>query len=92
MGSVPFTQYLFPNGRTRPLIVTTSDSISEKAKSIIAKGYQFEAEIVPSNLVSLTIFNTKTEEDEYIEICSNGPSVIKAVDKLVLDAYKGIKP
>ena len=88
MRAIPFTLYLLPNGRQVQTSIEVPDEISAMAQEIRARGNRFECEILTTGQVSLTVHNNQTEEDTAIEICANGPEVIKAVEKLVRTAYK----
>ena len=81
--SVPFTQYLRPDGRPIPVWIDRPDHIAERAREIIAAGFQFEIEILMTGDVSMTIHNVEDGEDVAIEVCANGPDVVLAVDRLV---------
>lgn len=79
---IPFTQYLLPDGRRTILCIEKYGEIAQKAQEIINKGLRFEAEVLTTGEISLTITDDK-EGDLAIEICRNGPQVPKAVDKLI---------
>lgn len=83
--SIPFTQYLLPDGRTRPISIKRDQLTEVKANAILDKGFRFEAEMLLTGDISLTIHDPKNEEDVAIEVCKNGPEVPKAVDKLILE-------
>ena len=84
MPDIPFTQYKYPDGRKVPLEVDRPFRIWAKAMALIAQGFRFEAEVLQTTgEVSLTIADD--EEDLAIEVCSNGPEVLTAVDKLIMD-------
>lgn len=79
---IPFTQYLLPNGRRIIRSIEKYGEVAEKAQEIINKGLRFEAEVLATGEISLTITDEK-EGDLAIEICRNGPDVPKAVDTLI---------
>jgi hypothetical protein len=82
--SIPFTQYLLPDGRTRPGAVERSGDIEEKARRIIDAGFRFEAEVLRTGEVSLTVFDPEEEVDVDIEIGDNLPGAVgPLVDRLV---------
>ncbi len=56
------------------------------AQEVIDRGLRFEAEMLTTGTISLTVFDPDTEEDVCIELCQNGPPLLDAVDKLVRDA------
>ncbi len=86
--SIPFTQYLMPDGEIRPVEIEMDNDIEEKAQALIKLGCHFNIEMLSTGLVSMTC-EKDDEEDELIaiEICNNNPDVIKAVYKLVSDSY-----
>ena len=88
MTFIPFTQYLRPNGRTKPITIDRPDNISALAHKIIEAGYQFEAEVITTGDASFTI--TGPEGDEDIEIAFDGKDVSGAVDRLVMRFAKQI--
>ena len=83
--SIPFIQYLRPNGRPVTISIERSPEIEAKAQRIITAGYRFECEqlgvLPPLPDVSLTVSNG--EQDVAFELCRNGPNVPAAVDKLI---------
>lgn len=81
---IPFTQYLRPDGRQRPMTIVRPGPITEKAEAIIAAGYRFEIEELMHGKISMTIFDPVDEEDVAIEVCANGPPVLEHVDKMIL--------
>jgi len=80
---IPFTQYLLPNGRAEQISIMMSQKIADIAHKIIEKGNRFEAEILTTGEVSLTIHNIEFEEDVAIELCENGLEVYGAVERLI---------
>ena len=83
--SIPFTQYLMPDGRTKQIEIDRPANIEAKAAEIIAAGCRLEAEVLLTGEVSFTVFNPETEEDEACELSRNGPEVLDAVDRLILN-------
>lgn len=81
--SIPFTQYLRPNGRRVEVDIDRPEEIERKAQQIIAAGYVFECEHLSTGHASLTIADPEKEEDVAIEVVMNGPDVPAAVDRLV---------
>lgn len=79
--SIPFTQYLRPNGKMVDVFIDRPRDIELKAQEIIAKGFRFECEELTTGHVSLTI--SDDEKDHAIKICMNGPLVPETVDKLI---------
>lgn len=88
--SIPFTQYLRPHGRPRQIeFETTPDQAAVEAEAlrIIAAGYRFECEELSTGDVSLTIVGPDENGDETdvaIEVVPNGPAVVAAVERLVV--------
>lgn len=82
---IPFTQYLRPDGRTRQVIFSVNGPAAGLAKSIMDRGHRFEAEVLTTGEVSLTVTDPENEDgaDLCIEISPNGPEVPTAVLKLI---------
>lgn len=85
---IEFTQYLLPNGRKVPTQIARAPEIEAKAAELKAIGLFFEAEILTTGHVSLTIEND--EEPIAHEVIPNGPEVPVAVDRLINNAYKKV--
>jgi hypothetical protein len=83
MERIPFTQYLLPDGRTRPTAFDAPDDVAARARAIIAAGHRFECEVLTTGEVSLTIHDVENGEDLAIEVVPNGPEVPEAVVRLV---------
>ncbi len=81
--TIPFTQYITPNGRKRKGGFDRPEDIEAKAVEIIKEGFVFESEITGGGMVSLTISDPKKDEDVAIKLCANGPDVPKAVDEMI---------
>ena len=80
---VPFFQFLRPDGRSILVHIMRPEAVGIKAKAIRAAGFRFESEILTTGEASFTISD---EDGDYaVEICPNGPEVLAAVDKLVMD-------
>lgn len=82
--SIPFTQYMLPNGRQRRYVIDMPEPVEEAARVLIAKGYHFDIEILTTGMVSMTC--EKGEECTAIEICSNDEQVPVHVEKLIRTA------
>lgn len=78
---IPFTQYLRPDGRTRQITIDVNDVVGRMAEGLMRRGLCFEAEILTTGEVSLTI--SDSEQDLAIEVVPNGPEVLRAVDRLI---------
>lgn len=84
MQSIPFTQYLMPDGKKAEVTIDRPDDIAAKAREIIARGFRFECEMLSDRKsISLTITDPD-EGDLDIEVVQNGPDVPLAVDRMVL--------
>jgi hypothetical protein len=81
MADIPFTQYLRPDGRQTDVSIDRPDDISSLATKIIELGYRFECEHLSTGHASLTIAGA--DDDEDIEVVTNGPEVPAAVDRMV---------
>jgi hypothetical protein len=88
--SIPFTQYLLPNGRPVSNSIDMPEDVEKKAAALIQAGYHFDIEVLTTGLVSMTC---EDEEDVIsIAICENGPPVVDSVRKIVEDAaHKKLK-
>ena len=84
--AIPFIQYMRPNGRAKQITIERSDSIELLAQHVMSKGARFEIEQLMNGAVSMTC--AYKDEDIEIELCSNGPEVPVAVDRLVTNAAK----
>jgi hypothetical protein len=80
---IPFTQYLLPDGRKRDVTIVRPKEIYDKAMDIVKAGHRFEAEVLTTGMVSLTIFNLQKQEDVAIKVVSNGPEVQEAIDRMI---------
>ena len=81
MPDVEFTQYLRPDGRPKQIVIDRPQHLYEKARQIIESGYWFEAEVLTTGEVSLTV--SDAHGDHAFEIVPNGPDVPAAVDRLI---------
>lgn len=89
---IPFTQYLLPDGRKRPVKwECTSHEQEIKAQSLLDAGAIFECEMLQTGQVSLTC-ELKDNDGEMQtlahEICANNPEVVEAVARLVESAHE----
>lgn len=92
MFEIPFTQYLLPDGRTRPIRwECTSHEQEVKARSLLDAGARFEAEMLQTGQISLTVEMVGNDGEPHTmahEICTNDPAVIEAVARLVENAHE----
>jgi phosphosulfolactate synthase (CoM biosynthesis protein A) len=82
--SIPFTQYLRPDGRKRSVEIDMDKNIEDKAQLLIARGLHFDIEELSTGTISMTCENS--EDIISMKLCSNGPEVIDSVKKLVEEA------
>jgi len=90
MSEIEFTQFLRPDGRTRPARIERPAKITTLATAILAAGGRFEIEELREGTVSMTVEHPDYEDEQgpvAIELCENGPAVLDAVDKLIRDAH-----
>ena len=86
---IPFTQYLLPDGETRPMTIELDGDAANKAEEILDSGkYRFEIEMLRTSQISITCFDTNKEEDVSIEVCANGPPVVDATVRMIETAHK----
>lgn len=86
--TIPFTQYLRPNGLKRDVSIDRPTEIEALAFQFIERGGWFEVEELPSRDASLTACFVVDGEpaDIAIRVVPNGPGVAEAVDSLVQEA------
>lgn len=85
--SIPFIQYLRPDGEKRMTTIDRPTNIEHMASAILSRGYRFESELLTDGQASFTITGKRPgmeEEDDLIhELCENGPLVPETVDRLI---------
>jgi hypothetical protein len=87
--SIPFTQYLRPNGETRDESIERSPEIEKLALEAFEKGVRYEAEVLRTGQVS---FTAMLDGDAIAhEVVPNGPAVVDAVDRLVRATAERLK-
>lgn len=90
--SIPFTQFLMPDGRRDQVTIQRPAEIEEQAHAIIARGFGFEIEILTTGQISMEICSPETAKKDAVvlthEICRNGPEVLESVDKMVREAFR----
>jgi len=87
--SVPFTQYLLPDGRRTQVLIDMPEEVEGIARRFIASGGRYECEILTTGDVSIT--KRRGEEgDVAIAVCPNGPEVPANVDKVVRESEQYI--
>jgi hypothetical protein len=79
---ITFTEFVLPHGRTREQYIEVAADVADKARTIVARGFRFECELLRTGQVSLTITDPE-EGDADIRVVPNGPGVRDAVEDLV---------
>lgn len=82
--SIPFTQYLRPDGEKRDESIDRPAEIETRAGKLIVEGVRFEAEVLRTGEISLEAL--LGDESLASEVVLNGPEVLEAVDRLVQGA------
>ena len=82
--SIPFTQYLRPDGRTTKVTIDMPANVEQAAHALIAKGCHFDIEVLTTGLISMTC--EKGGDCLSIEVCPNDERVIAGVEKIVKSA------
>ena len=80
---VQVTQYISPNGRMR---FTTTDlpiEYEQLYENMVSRKCKFEAEVLSTGEVSLTIFDMLRGEDADIRIVENGPAVQETMARML---------
>jgi hypothetical protein len=88
--TIEVTQFIRPNGRREILEVELPNDTGAQAEAIIEAGMRFEAEVLMSGEVSLTISgpNDEGEDDDLeIEISPNDERVKEAMNRLIAKGY-----
>ncbi|HNP16327.1 MAG TPA: hypothetical protein PKI99_07695, partial [Terrimesophilobacter sp.] len=84
---IPVTQYVRPDGRRREIGIVRPSEIAEMAQRCLAAGMRFEAEVLTTGHVSLTVVGKDDDGEEgdiAIRVVKNGPGVVaEAFDSLV---------
>ena len=90
--SIPFTQYLRPDGRKVAVRIDRDPAVEAKAATLLVKGYRFECEVLTTGDCSFTINHPAKLDgaDLDIELSSNGTEVPLAVDRLINRYYSRI--
>jgi hypothetical protein len=87
MAMVQFTQYIRPDGRTKPITIDVPRDIADKAERLAEWDVHFTAEILRTEEISLTAEDATINETLDIEVVLNGPEVIDAVNRLINNTY-----
>jgi len=88
--AIPFTQYVRPHGRQRPVSIEMPAYVEEIAFNFIEGGGWYEAEVLPDGQISLTACAVVNDEPDDVEciITANGPGMRDAVERLVRASIK----
>ena len=78
---IKFTQFLMPFGTPKPVSIDRPVAIADMADAIVASGYRFECEMLPTHEISVTI--TNKDGDHAIVVVPNGPEVPAAIDRMI---------
>lgn len=90
---IEFTQFLMPDGRQKKIIIDRPDDICELAEQLKKNQCRLEIEMLTTGVISITVDrNLANGEIQSLahEICTNGPAVPIAIDKLINDAFKNL--
>lgn len=79
--TIPFTQFLMPDGRTKPVEIDRPEAIATLARGLIDQGCRFEIEVLGTGEISMEV--VKGESVLASELCENGPQVPAAVDRMI---------
>ena len=91
---IPITQYLMPDGRKRETGIVRPAAIAAQAQRCLEAGMRFEAEVLSTGHVSLTVVGEDEDGEEgdlAIEVVENGPAVPEAFDRLVQAAVAHVR-
>jgi hypothetical protein len=87
--SVPFTQYLMPDGRPTRVEIDRPEEIEAMARSLIEYGCCFEIEMLRDGNINMEVMR----DDECVtgRMCGNGPGVPVAVDAMIREAFETVR-
>lgn len=83
--TIPFTQFLYPNGRSQYVEYETQNwAVQHKAHEIAEAGFRFECEVLET---TGQYHGTITSDlmDHASVLCENGPGLVEQTDKMILD-------
>ena len=78
---VEVVQFLRPDGRRHLCTTTLNYDLHAEYAAMQIQGWRFEAEVLTTGEVSLTI--TSEDQDEVITIVPNGPTVPEALARML---------
>lgn len=85
--TIPFTQYVLPDGHRKEGGFDRSEPIEAIARELLAEGVHFDAEVLSTGHVSLTAEKDDLDDPVLaIRVIRNDERVGLAVDQLVADA------
>lgn len=91
MLTIPFTQFLLPDGRKREMTIEVVPEVAEMASNLIADGYKFEIEILTNGMVSASVEKPESHEDDpqtlAMKIMPNGPGMQEAIEEMTAEGY-----
>lgn len=79
--SIPFTQFVAPNGRRQHAAIDMPEEVEEKARKVIAAGGMFTVEVLGTGIVSFAC--EFEDEDIARELSQNDEMVVEKVKDLV---------
>jgi hypothetical protein len=93
--SIPFTQFLRPDGRQKETFFDTDDEELADMGNDLAGKYncRLEIEELMNGTVSMTVEKDDEDGDVFIlahELCHNGPEVPRRVDALIRKAWQQV--
>lgn len=92
--TIPFTQYLLPNGRIRRINIERPKEIEEIAQRFIKAGGRYECEILSTGEASITAVKMVRGQDGDVAIAvgpNDAEKVGELVDRVVRDSEKFIE-
>lgn len=84
--TIPFTQFLLPHGERRPEVIDRPADIGRLARDVHAAGGRFTVEMLRTGAISLAC--EWRDCDIAIEVVPNGPEVLSAVDRMIVEAHR----
>lgn len=91
--SIPFIQYMRPDGRPVQVTTESSDEVTALADELIDAGSRFECEVLTTGHVSFTIERDDAEGEVEllaIEVVPNDADIPEAVGRLVRTAARKV--
>lgn len=83
--SIPFTQYLLPDGRKKAESIARPAAIEALARRFIDAGGYFECEML-TDMETVSLTAGIDDEDIAIRLARNGPDIPVSIDALVREA------